>query len=74
MYCAAPDSQWVEDDNKKLLPNWRDIDYARRGAYGISEQFGKTYDETTYLADGQTLMLDFYKQILFNDKLRSDEA
>lgn len=65
LYCALPDSQSVESSNDKLLPHWRDIDYARRGAYAISEEFGKAYDESTFMADGKTLMIDHYHHLLF---------
>lgn len=64
VYCAMPDSKWVEDDNEKLLPHWRDIDYARRGAYAIGDDFGRAYDESTYMADGKTLMVDFYQNFI----------
>ena len=37
---------------------------ARAGAYGISEAFGRMYDETTFLADGRTLMIDVYRELL----------
>jgi len=64
VYCALPHSKWVDTDNQKLLPHWRDIDYARRGAYAIGDAFGKAYDESTFLADGKILMVDFYCDFL----------
>lgn len=64
VYESPLDARWLVRDNDKLLPLWRDIVYARVGAYRISEAFGKMYDQTTYLADGKTLMIDFYKEHL----------
>ena len=55
------DSRWLVRNAETLLPLWRDIVYARVGAYRISEAFGKMYDKTTYFADGKTLMIDYYK-------------
>ena len=45
------------------MPNWRDIVYARTGAYRISEDFGDYYDQTTYLADGESLTVDNYRRL-----------
>jgi hypothetical protein len=67
VYESPLEARWIQRDINKLLPLWRDIVYARVGAYRISESFGKMYDETTYLADGYTLMVGFYKNYL--DKL-----
>lgn len=67
VYCALPSSQYVETRNEKLLPHWRDIDYARRGAYAIGPEFGKAYDASTYMADGVTRMVDFYQGYLTTD-------
>jgi hypothetical protein len=64
VYESPLDARWLVRDNNKLLPLWRDIVYARVGAYRISEAFGKMYDATTYLADGKTLMIDYYKDHL----------
>lgn len=61
VYESPLEARWLVRDNDKLLPLWRDIVYARVGAYRISEAFGKMYDATTYLADGKTLMIDYYK-------------
>lgn len=71
-YMSEPDARWIETDVSKLLPLWRDIAYARVGAYLISKAFGKFYDATTWMADGKTLMVDFYKDYL--DKLSDLEA
>ncbi len=64
VYESPLDARWLRRDNNALLPLWRDIVYARVGAYRISTAFGKMYDETTYLADGKTLLVDFYKEHL----------
>lgn len=64
VYESPLDARWLVHDNEKLLPLWRDIVYARVGAYRIGEDFGKMYDQTTYLADGKTLMIDYYKDHL----------
>lgn len=61
VYESPLDARWIVRDVKKLLPLWRDIVYARVGAYRISEAFGKMYDATTYLADGQSLLVNYYK-------------
>jgi hypothetical protein len=66
VYAAEPGSNWVERDIRKLLPRWQDIEWARTGAYAISHAFGQYYDATTYLADGETLMIEFYRQHLSN--------
>lgn len=64
IYQSPLDARWLRGNIKELLPLWRDIVYARVGAYRVSEAFGKMYDATTYLADGQTLMIDYYKDYL----------
>lgn len=66
VYAAELGSNWVERDIRQLLPRWQDIEWARAGAYAISHAFGQSYDATTYLADGETLMIDFYRQHLSN--------
>lgn len=63
-YSSKPDARWIERDPAKLLPLWRDIAWARRGAYRFGEAFGQMYDQTTFLADGSTLMVDHYAAIL----------
>lgn len=68
VYESPLDARWIERDIAKLLPLWRDIVYAREGAYRISEAFGQMYDETTYLADGETLLIDYYKDYLLELK------
>ncbi|WP_340200660.1 gamma-glutamylcyclotransferase family protein [Ascidiimonas sp. W6] len=61
VYESPLNARWLVRNNTDLLPLWRDIVYARVGAYRISEAFGKMYDATTYMADGITLMIDYYK-------------
>ncbi len=63
-YMSDPDARWIENDINKLLPLWRDIVYARVGSYRISEDFGKLYDATSWMADGKTLVVDYYKDYL----------
>lgn len=63
-YAAGPESRWLERDPGRLLPRWQDIVWARAGSYAISQDFGRYYDATTYLADGETLMIDFYRRNL----------
>lgn len=64
LYASVPDARWIERDPRRLLPRWLDIVLARRGAYAIGEEFGRTYDQTTFLADGRTLMVEAYRQWL----------
>lgn len=64
VYESPLDARWLVRDNTQLLPLWRDIVYARVGAYRISKAFGEMYDASTYMADGKTLMIDYYKDYL----------
>jgi hypothetical protein len=66
VYAADLGSHWLDRDVVRLLPRWQDIVWARTGAYAISHDFGQYYDATTYLADGETLMIDFYRHHLPN--------
>ncbi len=63
-YVSEPDASWIVRDVGKLLPLWRDIVWARTGAYRLGDAFGRCYDETTYLADGRTLMIDRYRDVI----------
>jgi hypothetical protein len=63
-YVSDPDASWIIRDVGRLLPLWRDIVWARTGAYRIGNAFGRCYDETTYLADGRTLMIDRYRDVI----------
>lgn len=63
-YMSEPDARWIENDISKALPLWRDIVYARVGSYRISEDFGKLYDATSWMADGNTLVVDYYRDYL----------
>lgn len=67
IYSSKQDARWIEQDPTKLLPLWRDIQWARAGAYAIGQDFGKTFDRTTYLADGKTLVADHYRDHLLSD-------
>ena len=51
-------------DDPAFLPDWIDIQWARTGAYRYGDAFGKMYDQTTFLADGKTLVFDRYKKYL----------
>lgn len=66
LYAAELGSKWLNNDVRELLPRWQDIIWARTGAYAISDKFGQYYDATTYMADGKTLMIDFYRRNLPN--------
>ena len=46
------------------MPLWRDVVWARVGAYRISDEFGRMFDATTYLADGTTPVVDAYREHL----------
>jgi hypothetical protein len=63
-YCSEPEAIWIVRDTAKLMPLWRDIVWARTGAYRLGEAFGRCYDQTTYLADGRTLMIDRYREVI----------
>ena len=64
VYSSRPDARWIERDPARLLPLWRDVVWARDAAYGIGRRFGETFDRTTYLADGKTLVADRYRDHL----------
>jgi hypothetical protein len=55
---------WITNDPAKLMPLWRDVVWGRSGAYQVSESFGVCFDESTYLADGRTLVVDVYGELL----------
>ena len=61
IYASSPDTRWIVHDPDRLLPRWNDILEARAGCYAISTEFGRMFDETTYLADGRTLVFDRYR-------------
>ncbi len=63
IYSAAIDSKRVTKDTR-FLPDWEDIAFARTGAYRYGQSFGQTYDMTTYLVDGVTRVVDYYKDYL----------
>jgi hypothetical protein len=60
IYGSKPEARWIERDPEKLLPFWRDVLWARAGSYAIGQRFGETFDRTTYLADGETLVTRHY--------------
>ncbi len=72
MYVFPADADRIERDPANLLPHWRDILYARAGAWRVSDRFGAMFDETTYLADGDTLVVSFYRDHL--DRLRETDG
>ncbi|MEE4257779.1 MAG: gamma-glutamylcyclotransferase family protein [Bacteroidales bacterium] len=59
-------------DDANFLPDWIDISWARTGAYRIGHDFGVMYDQTTYLADGLTPVVERYAPYL--DELIIKEA
>jgi hypothetical protein len=61
---SEPDASWIVRGVEKLMPLRRDVVWARVGPYGIGEAFGRCYDETTYLADGRTLVIDRYREVI----------
>jgi hypothetical protein len=61
IYVGSPNARWIERDPERLLPRWDDIVEARAGCYALSIAFGRMFDETTYLADGGTLVFDRYR-------------
>ncbi|MGI9544522.1 MAG: gamma-glutamylcyclotransferase family protein [Cyclobacteriaceae bacterium] len=63
VYMVNPEtSRLLFNDNEKILPRWTDLTFTRTGAYRISTEFGEYYDKTTYMADGEVLVVDFYRQ------------
>lgn len=63
-YASDPKARWIERDVEQLMPLWRDIVWARDGAYRISTAFGEAFDATTFLADGRTRVVDVYREVL----------
>jgi hypothetical protein len=63
-YAANPDSPWIIDAPRGLLPRWNDVVLAREGAYSVSREFGEAFDATTFLADGRSLVVDEYRRHL----------
>ena len=64
VYTAAPDSPHIESDPARLLPLWRDVVWTREGSRRLGERFLQVFDTTTYLADGRTLVVDRYRDVL----------
>ncbi len=69
IYSSRLDARWLERDPAMLLPRWRDLVWARTGAYAIGQAFGETFDRTTYLADGLTLAVERYREPLSRPEL-----
>jgi hypothetical protein len=63
-YVARPDSPWVTDVPQGLRPRWKDVLMAREGAYAVSRGFGEMFDETTFMADGRSLVVEEYRHHL----------
>jgi cation transport regulator ChaC len=55
-------NQAPERLQSRLLPHWTDVAFARRAAYALSDAFGRAYDDTSYLADGWTLLTAVYER------------
>ncbi len=64
VFSAELEARWICRDPEVLLPLWRDIDLARAGAYRLGDAFGEMFDQTTYLADGETLMITRYREYI----------
>ncbi len=73
IYSSRPDARWIERDPDGLLPRWSDMVRARAGAYAIGHRFGETFDRTTYLANGETLVVDRYRDHLSPGEPPRDE-
>lgn len=61
VYSAPPGAPAVISAGSSLRPQWEDLVLARAGAYAKGEDFGKMFDETTFMPDGQTLVVDAYR-------------
>lgn len=61
VYSALPGAPAVFPAESGLHPQWEDLVMARAGAYAKGEDFGKMFDATTFLADGETLVVDAYR-------------
>ena len=57
---AADKNRATLTNDPTFLPDWEDISWARTGAYRYGQKFGALYDKTTFLADGETLVVDRY--------------
>lgn len=68
IYSAPLTSKLIVSDPDLLLPRWIDYMYARTGAYSVSQSFGEMYDKTTYMADRNTLALDYFKALRFESE------
>lgn len=57
---AAEETKATVTNDPSFLPDWEDISWARTGAYSYGAEFGLMYDNTTFLADGETLVVSRY--------------
>ena len=73
-YSASRDAPAVFPSSEGLLPHWRDVVMAREGAYAIGTDFGTMFDETTFMADGRTLVVDHYRGFLPEIPTRRDDV
>ena len=64
VYSAESGSPWVFSEDLQLRPRWEDVLLARSGAYRVGDAFGEMFDQTTFLADGKTRMMDRYAEDL----------
>jgi len=61
---AADERKATLTNDPTFLPDWEDISWARTGAYRHGREFGIMYDNTTFLADGETLVVQRYNSWL----------
>ncbi len=61
---AADKNKATLTGDPEFLPDWEDISWARTGAYRHGAEFGTMYDQTTFLADGETLVMQRYAKWL----------
>ena len=72
-YSASREAPAVFPSSEGLLPHWRDVVMAREGAYSIGKDFGRMFDQTTFMADGCTLVVDEYSGLLPELPSRKDD-
>ena len=61
LYVSPLNRRWIINDPEKLMPRWLDIALASQGAYKYGAAFGEMYEATTYLADGATPAVPYYR-------------
>lgn len=72
-YSASQEAPAVFPSSEGLLPHWRDVVMAREGAYSIGMDFGRMFDQTTFMADGCSLVVDEYRGLLPEIPSRKDD-